>query len=246
MDTHLQNYKLNGFNQVQGWCSTDTFKIINFLNSLPINKKGGIAEIGVYHGKFYILLNAIVDVDFNSYAIDIFDKQHLNPDFKHYSVDSVTGNLETFKNNLQQYDVHKGKNTIIIAGDSTDPALQLTKNIEPGSLKFVSVDGGHSVEHVLNDLKIAEELVSNEGVVIVDDILNETSLGVYEGVVRYLETKPTLVPIIMGHNKLYMSKISYRDYYFDSCQNTKLFKQQFVNNFWGYKIMSYPYFPNEG
>ena len=239
MNSNLQNYKQNGFNNIEGWCCDELFTTIDFFDSLPINKKGGIAEIGVHHGKLFTLLNSIVEPNFNSYAIDIFDNQTLNIDR------SGNGNLQIFKNNLEKYDVHKGKNTIIISGDSTDTALQLTKTIQPGSLRFISIDGGHTAEHAFNDLKIAEQLISNEGIVIVDDILNHRWLGVYEGVIKYLQTNPTLVPIMMGHNKLYMAKMSYKDYYLGNCQNINL-PGKCNLDFWGFNILSYFYWPQLG
>ena len=239
MNINLENYKQNGFNNIEGWCLDELFTTIDFFNSLPINKKGGIAEIGIHHGKFFILLNSIVESNFNSYAIDIFENQNLNMD------KSGKGNLHIFKDNLEKYDIHKGKNTIIIKGDSTDRSLQLTKTIEPGSLRFISIDGGHTPAHVVNDLKIAEELISNEGVVIVDDILNHRWLGVYEGVVKYLQTSPTLIPIIMGHNKLYFVKMSYKDYYINNCQNINL-PGKCILNFWGFNILSYFYWSQLG
>ena len=238
-NSNLQNYKQNGFDQVVGWCHEELFTTIDFFNDLPVNKTGGIAEIGIHHGKFYILLNQIVDPGYASYAIDIFENQNLNLD------KSGHGDKNYFLHWLEKYDCHQGKNTVIIAGDSTDPALQLTKKIEPGSLRFMSIDGGHTAEHTINDLKIAEQLISNQGVVILDDILNHRWLGVYEGLARYLQTSPTLVPLMMGHNKLYLVKMTYKNYYFNECQQLPL-EGRFNLNFWGHDIVSLPYWPQLG
>jgi hypothetical protein len=209
MKNHLQHYYENGFPHVQGWCLEDLFKTINLLDESDINKKGGVLEIGVHHGKFFILLNQIVTSEFNSYAVDVFDNQELNID------KSGLGSLEIFKSNLENYDRHNGKNTKIIKGDSTDPSLDLKKLIGLGSLRFISIDGGHTVEHTVADLILSNELINNQGVVILDDILNYHWLGVIEGVGRFLDKRPTLVPFAIGHNKLYLAKLTYRDFYFN-------------------------------
>ena len=108
---------------------------------------------------------------------------------------------------MLKYDLHKGNNVKIISGDSTDPKLNLVDTIGKGAIRFVSIDGGHTVEHTINDLKIAAELINNQGVVILDDILNHHWLGVIEGAISYLNTSPTLIPFAIGHNKLFLANL---------------------------------------
>jgi hypothetical protein len=231
----LRQYRDIGYRTINGFVDEHHLYFLDFLDSLDINKKGGVAEIGVHHGKFYIPLNALVERDFSSYvpsyAIDVFEDQHLNID------NSGRGNQELFEKNLHEYDRYQGENTIIIKGDSTDSRQRLTSVIDPGSLKFISVDGGHTAAHALNDLKISNEIISNEGVVIVDDFLHSCWLGVTEGVVEFLRTKPTLVPFAFGKNKLYMCKLSYVEYY-----KSKMMNYPFRNDHWTY-FMGYQIFP---
>jgi len=226
MNQFLETYKNLGFTNVEGWCSDLLFDTIDILNNAAINKAGGALEIGIHHGKLYLLLNQVVDEDQSSYAVDVFDNQNLNID------KSGRGSLERFKFNLAKYDKHQGQNTQLIIGDSTDCALNL-KGIS--RLRFISIDGGHTVAHTLNDLKLAEGLVHNEGVVILDDILNYHWLGVIEGVGRYLDTHPTLVPFAVGHNKLYLCKISFQNFYISLFLNSQLISKKEVP-FYGHKI----------
>lgn len=224
---NLQTYYNNGFFRVAGYCTTDLFHVIDLLDSSGINNKGGIAEIGVHHGQFYMMLNATTNTSDRSYAIDVFENQELNID------NSGNGSRSLFEANLRNVDIHHGGNTIIIQGDSTDPALNLVQTIGPGTCRYVSIDGGHTVEHTLNDLKIAERLISNEGVVILDDIMHYCWVGVIQAAVKYLSTNPTLVPFAIGHNKLFMCKIAYYKKYFDLLSNSTLSKnwpQRFVGH----------------
>lgn len=200
----LEKYK-ESFAAVQGWADPKLFDTIGAIVDSGINRNGGVAEIGVHHGKFYILLNQTVQTHFKSYAVDVFDMQHLNID------KSGEGNKFIFTQNLQAYDKYQGANTEILEMDS----MSLTNQIPDASMKFVSIDGGHTVEHTINDLKIAERIMTNEGVVILDDIMGVYWCGVTEGYIKYSMTYPTIVPFAMGHNKLYLCKLSHYQYYFN-------------------------------
>jgi hypothetical protein len=226
----LAHYRNNGFDEVAGWCDTALFDTVKLMDSAHINRVGGCLEIGVHHGKFYLLLNQAIDSSATSYAVDIFESQHLNID------DSGLGSLEIFKNNLSRYDANKGANTKIVIGDSTDPSLRLRETVGEDPLRFISVDGGHTVEHTIADLVLANDLISNEGVVILDDILNSHWLGVIEGAGRFLDRRPTLVPFAIGHNKLYMAKISFRSFYFHLFANSTLNSK--IVKFYGHSIVA--------
>ena len=205
----IDHYRQNGFQFIEGWCSEAIFDVIKVLDDAGINRSGGVLEIGIHHGKLFLLLNQTVLPDFKSYAIDVFDDQHLNID------NSGGGSLSIFQNNLKNFDLYQGDNTIIIKGDSLDSALDLCNTIGRGSIKFLSIDGGHTVEHTMSDLRLASDLIKNTGVVLLDDILHPNWLGVIEGAVKFLNTNPTLVPFAIGHGKLFLSRLSFRDYYFN-------------------------------
>jgi hypothetical protein len=212
----LRLYGSSGFGNIEGWCDAGLFPIMDLLDSLSFNKRGGIAEIGVHHGKFYLMLNSLTQKEDRSYAIDVFDRQDLNID------GSGLGSLENFKKNLELYDAHKGENTTIVHGDSTDTATigNLLEAAGRGSLRFVSIDGGHTVKHTVSDLDLANALTSNAGVVILDDILNYHWLGVIEGVFKYLQREPTLMPFAIGYNKLFLCKLSFHGQYLNALQQS--------------------------
>lgn len=207
MNEALKRYKDIGYNDVYGWVNEKLFDCVDILDSANLNKSGGCLEIGVHHGKFYILLNQVIHANEQSYAVDVFDQQELNIDH------SGKGSFDVFINNLKQYDVHAGTNTKVIKGDSTDSALDLVGLIGAGTIRFFSIDGGHTSQHTVNDLHLATKLIQNQGVVFVDDIFNNGWPGVIEGVCRFLMLQPVLVPFALGFNKLFMCKLSYHNYY---------------------------------
>jgi methyltransferase family protein len=227
---NLRNFHENGFRNIEGWCNEQVLHVVDRLDDAPINKKGGCLEIGVHHGVLYILLNQVIQGNQKSYAVDLFEMQELNID------NSGLGSLEKFKKNLQLYDAHAGANTHIIQGDSTDPALELERIVGRASLRFISIDGGHSVEHTISDLKLANVLIANEGIVILDDILNYHWLGVIEGFGRFISGFPTLVPVAIGANKLYLCKISVKSIYYQLFAQSPLRTKEVT--FYGHKIVA--------
>lgn len=215
MYTHLDKYMSSGFDAVEGWCSPNLSDICKLIDTHQQERgvTGGIAEIGVHHGRFFILLNALTKPGETSFAIDIFDDQSLNIDY------SGLGSKSIFLSNLDKHDRHAGNNVVLIAADST--TTQLAALIKP-PVRIFSVDGGHTAEHTIADLKSAQSASHAEGVVILDDILNTHWLGVIEGCMHFLLSRPTLVPFAIGHNKLLMSNLSHAERYATLFRNSSL------------------------
>jgi hypothetical protein len=228
----LREYQARGFSNVQGWCGEALFEIVDLLNSLNFNQGGGVCEIGVHHGKFYLLLNQVTEAEDSSFAIDLFEDQSLNID------KSGMGSADAFRANLNLYDVHQGRNTTLISADSTDSHAvgELLEKIGRGSIRFFSIDGGHTARHTINDLNLANLLTKNSGVVILDDVLNHHWLGVFEGVVKFLLSEPTLIPFAIGYNKLFLCKLSYHEKYLLAFQQSPL--RQKVVDFLGSKLVA--------
>jgi len=210
-ESNYDKYLNGGFNTVGGWVVKTLPELMRVLN-VDWNKEGGVAEIGVYMGRFFLLLRNLIDTPEESYAIDIFEDQHLNSDSN-----GGQGSKEVFTNNLKQYDNFAGNKVHIIQGDSTSgkTKAQLDKKIPMGSIRYFSIDGGHTKTHTLNDLKLAEKYVSDTGIVILDDITHPHWLGVMDGLVEYLRAFPTLIPFAIGHNKLFLCKYPYHSKYLE-------------------------------
>lgn len=168
-----------------------------------------IAEIGVYHGKFFIGLHKINGVSSGNFAIDVFDMQEFNLD------GAGKGNLEKFKRNISICGIESSSVNVL----KLDSMAINSKDIEyirdkSGGFSFFSVDGCHMVEHTINDIKIAAELTDPRGVIIVDDYYNASWPGVQEGVSRlYILEGCKFVPFIYSANKLFLVHISYHRQY---------------------------------
>lgn len=215
----LQTYWDTGYKQIEGWMGEGLFPLLQLCARLQegAGARGGAVEIGIHHGKFFIALNQLCAADEPSMAIDVFERQDLNVD------NSGAGSREVFISNLQKYCRHAGRNVQIVSADST--TLKARDILQTLSMKprFFSVDGGHTVRHVMNDMALADRCIAEFGVVFVDDILNSHWLGVVEGVCRYLARSPlsvvrspAIVPFAIHSNKLFLCRPSAYDQYFQA------------------------------
>lgn len=94
----------------------------------------------------------------------------------------------------------KNSNNIIIRKDSISAADELNKlKIK---FDFVYIDGGHLYDEVLNDLKNYEKLLSNNGMIMLDDFVNSEegkmqNLGVVEAVNTFLKENKNYQPTLI-------------------------------------------------
>lgn len=155
---------------------------------------GNVGEIGVHHGRYFILLELLRRDGERAAAIDVFDLQHLNRD------KSGKGSKEKLRANLLRYG--SGRDGLdLIEADS----LSLAPKDLPGPFRLFSVDGGHTSEHALNDLRLAEAVCTPGGVVMLDDILNQPWCEVVYGFARYKEAGGSLAPFAIFGGKLFLT-----------------------------------------
>jgi hypothetical protein len=160
---------------------------------------GDVAEIGVHHGKFFILLANLRRRDERAFAIDVFDEQHLNPD------NSGRGNLSNFKENLGLYANDVG--VAIIQKDSKTLTRADFYRGRRGDIRLFGVDGSHTAAHTASDLAMAAQLLAADGLIILDDFYNPDWPGVQEGFYRFLtDFHRDIVPFAYGNNKLYLCR----------------------------------------
>ena len=227
----FDKYLNHGFKHVPGWVVKDLPDFLRILKDTPWNQEGGVAELGVYMGRFFLLLRSMLNKAEPSYGIDIFEDQQLNLDYS----GTDKARREIFQDYINKYDPFGGEGIQIIKGDSTSSKTQKDLEVIPeGSIRFFSVDGGHTKIHTLNDLKVAEKYVADGGVVILDDILHPHWLGVMDGLVEYLNGHPTLVPFAIGHNKLFLCKFSYHQRYLDEARKSRSATK--LIDFMGHKV----------
>jgi hypothetical protein len=205
----VRSYLQGPFQNIGGWCSPWLWQLITPIAerqaALGINNP--VAEIGVYHGKFFLGLQLTKAAPAHNFAIDVFDMQEFNLD------GAGNGNLEQFRANIGKVDIDPNAVTILRA----DSMAIDTREIErirsvSGGFSLFSVDGCHMVEHTINDIRLAMQLTLPEGIIFVDDYTNADWPGVQEGVAKlYFTDSPRFVPLAVMHNKLFLCHISHHD-----------------------------------
>lgn len=191
----LNAYAKHGNRLVKGWVLPGAIQSIIGLaeEQRKANISGGVAEIGVHHGRLFILLYLLGVKGEPAVAIDLFSRQDLNIDH------SGAGDLERFKKNLKR---HADTSRLVLhEGDSTKLSPQDLIDLGGGQLRLISIDGGHTPEITAHDLSVSEGALVNGGVIILDDCFNETWPGVVEGVQQYFSSPRSIVPFGIGANK---------------------------------------------
>jgi SAM-dependent methyltransferase len=203
-DSKFDRYVVeSGHAQVAGWVLPGALSAITAFNGLQkrLGIKGHVCEIGVHHGRFFIALSLLRSLGEKSVAIDVFDLQEFNVD------KSGEGNRAAFDANVNAW-LAPDPDVVVVRGDSLKIEPEEIVQSAGGTIRLFSVDGSHTFEHTLNDMRIAERALSEGGLVIVDDFLNPAWPGVVDAITAYLREpdRPTkLVPVCYGDNKFYLT-----------------------------------------
>lgn len=196
-------YWREGLNQVHGWLMPGIVRPLTAVHEFQrgYGIGGSVLEIGVHHGKFFIPLALLTEGEEYAVGIDLFAEQWKNID------QSGAGDLERVRENVAR---HCGpeKKVTLLARDSL--ALNGADRVDLihrfGRFRIVSVDGGHTAEHTVNDLLVAVDLLQGGGVVILDDYYNKSWPGVHEGVARFfLQYTPKIAIFAYTDNKLFLT-----------------------------------------
>lgn len=82
------------------------------------------------------------------------------------------------------------------------------------SCRWVHIDGGHSASACSYDLHIGDQVLSEDGIICVDDFFNSSYPQVTAAVFDYLNKNPfSLKLFLCGFNKGYLARPYYCDYY---------------------------------
>jgi hypothetical protein len=192
---------------VEGWMLPGAVQMIVTTSDAQqkLRVSGHVAEIGVHHGKLFILLCLLRREGERSVAVDLFDDQDKNID------KSGRGHLDKLLSNLHH---HAGvTDTIVHQGDSLEVDGSSLLRLAGGHFRLISIDGGHTREATAHDLATAEMALCEGGVVILDDYFNEMWPGVSDGVQHYFRTHRNIVPFAIGGNKVLFCHPPYIDHY---------------------------------
>lgn len=194
----LEHYRTIGLAEVEGWFEPESAEVMAslLLHQIDAGLGGGVAEIGVHHGRSFLLLaNGLMPGE-PAVALDVFEQQDQNTD------QSGKGDRARFEQNLERW--ASDASVSIVASSSLDITKEAAREVF-GRPRFFSVDGGHTAEITRHDLELAEASIAEGGIVVLDDLLNGHWMGVLTGTASYLLDQPALLPFALSPNKLYLT-----------------------------------------
>jgi hypothetical protein len=194
---------------IPGWLDANTALIIRDTMEFQseIGVTGPIAEIGLHHGRLFVVLCLSAQAGERVYGIDVFELQHLNVDNSGHGQRAAV--LKAVKTYAPNTDIK------LIRGDSNQIADQLVETLK--GLRLISIDGGHTRQTTCSDLWIADRALQAGGIAILDDLYKADWSGVTAGLARYLHQGGRLVPFALFKGKLQLATsaewaATYRDF----------------------------------
>jgi len=192
------HYLEHGIAEVNGWLEPESARVVRALQRLQdaYDVRGNAAEIGVHHGKLFLLLAGDLRDGEEAVALDVFGDQEKNLDR------SGKGDRAVFERNVDAW--APDAEVRIVQASSLEVTAESSRETF-GDVRMMSVDGGHTAEVAEHDLWLAQSCLVSGGVVILDDVLNPHWLGVVTGLAAYLGGGGTLRAFAYSANKLYLT-----------------------------------------
>jgi len=198
--------------RLDAYMARELYKVDGFLKSLDARViaaaaawqtaqgvAGGLAEIGIHHGKLFFILAMSRARGERALAMDLFTDDALN------AGTVSAGRDRAFFEHARRFGVDLADEEIL-KGDS----LTLTPEDileRTGPVRLFSVDGGHLYHHVENDLRLADAVLHDRGLIAVDDFCNATWPEVTFATFDILKSaRDSLAPAVLTKNKLYLSR----------------------------------------
>lgn len=193
----LDYYVKKGHRKVEGWLQDIALKAILEINNIQKHEKirGSVCEIGVHHGRLFILLHLLSRESERSVAWDLFEDQHENP------FNSGSGDIDSLRRNLRRFNCDLDRIKIITKNSQDLRSEEILRDCD-GNPRLFSIDGGHTSEITYNDMHLAAQTICENGIIILDDFFNEAWPGVAEGACRYIDENPGLFPVMIAGNKV--------------------------------------------
>lgn len=187
--------------KMNGWFDAYSLTIFDILLNLQLKNKiyGNILEIGVWEGK-----SAAAFID------KLYDKDKLylvDPELK-TKKEKVSKNLSLISHNSKE-------KVFYFPLKSEDFKNEIATLHILNSFRFIHIDGNHTAEDVYKDLELADLLLFNNGIVVLDDFFNMIYPQVTEAIFNYIFTNPYRFKLFLcGYNKAYLCRPSlYSKYY---------------------------------
>jgi len=153
------------------------------LNAQVCNDvRGGMLEIGVEFGTSAFLMLDALRTGEHATLIDLVET--------HEWLEGING---PYKNQVAY--------TYIVGN-----TMKIDPTEIPASCRWIHIDGGHLYKHVTNDLELAVDALSDDGVMVLDDFFEIRWPDVTLAVMDFLKTSKKIIPFLLVNRKLYCAR----------------------------------------
>jgi hypothetical protein len=177
----VRDYQKRDIARIEGYLTPRDAMYLAFVDDVQRanNISGDLLDIGVWRGRVTLLLANMARSNEKVFAVDLFDLR--DPSHKQYNDPAV------FQNNLLELGLVDKVQTIR-AHTVTDRSA-IVKAIGDSRPRFIYIDGGHDYDTCRNDVALALDIVSSQGVVVCNDYLSLLHPAVTEAVVDEVKSR---------------------------------------------------------
>lgn len=179
---------LECYGNVPGWFNKESVAIWDSLLLFQTRNqiKGDLLEIGVFKGKSALLSTMHARNEEHCFYVD--------PVFR----DDFEEKIASIKKSHTHFICSRSEKILFNA--------ELSKR-GSGNFRWIHIDGEHTAQAVMNDLKISNALLSKDGVIVVDDFMSATYPQVTYGVFKYIVQNSGEISLFLsGFNKGYLGR----------------------------------------
>ncbi len=211
-------YIFREMGKVKGYLSVvDALSITAILlGQTDARLHGGVAEIGVFFGRSFLLMAMLIEKDEKAFAADLFNIGPVEG--------GDSGQLTALLESAAKLDIPTDRDLLFV-GTSRDLSASMLLQ-KTGALRFFSIDGGHGFRDVSLDAELAAATIAEFGVICFDDFCNpewpEVSLAAFDFLRSHAET---FSPILISQKKLYVCNIKYRALYTEMLAKSALLRK---------------------
>jgi hypothetical protein len=185
---------------IQGYLTSQDAKLIAaiLLFQNESNFAGNLCEIGVHHGRLFLMLALARRASERALAIDLFEDDAINANT------SQAGRGRALSANACRLGI-KFSTEEIFKTSSLDIAATDILARTTGPIRFFSIDGSHLYQPVENDLRLAEATMTAEGVIAIDDFFNKDWADATFATYDFLRRTDAWVPFAITNSKLFLA-----------------------------------------
>lgn len=203
IDRKLLSHYLTYLDFINGWFHKEEAQMFLWLDYIQKkeNVSGNLFEIGTFEGKSSLMLALMTNPENEKLGLcDLFGGMDWDPEWGNINRAVIVDHLKSFFNDMNFIKIYEKRSN------------ELTEN-ECNNCRFVHVDGGHSEEDTLSDLKLASKSIIQKGLVVIDDLYLQNLPSVTDGIYKFLTNENSLVPVAMFAKKLLLCKPGAYDFY---------------------------------